>query len=782
MLTGHNGGPRRDRATLAWRKRRLPLDPLQAGRVSALLGIALVAGLAATLAAPLFPENTAVEVGRPSPRDFKAPRSVTYPSQVLTDRERDRQARAAPPIFEPTDTTVGNAQAARARVVLRLVARYRDDDETDRETALRSILAIPELSGLSEDAAGRLLDMDDATWETVRSEVPTVVAQTLREPVRPDTVGIARTSIISYVERSIDTATSSLISQVAAGFIVANTAIDEEKTAAAREAARETVEPVVKTVAAGQTIIRAGDIVTPDALEVMAQLGLLRGSLGWRDVVANLMLAALLVAAAAGSLARLRPGFWRYPRRVALMVLLILGFVFGARFAVLDHLVLGFAYPAAAAAMTTTVLLGIDTGIAVGIIVAAAVGALSGTGLEPAVYILAGGLAGSIALGRVERLSVFLAGGAALAISNLAVVAAFRLPGAGSDFQAIAELSGAAVVNAALATGLCAVGFLSAGALLGLPTTLQLLELARPDQPLLRELQLKAPGTYQHSIVLSNLAESAAQAIGANTLLVRVGAYYHDVGKTKRPYFFVENQPGGANLHENLDAFASARIIISHVPDGAELCRDHGVPDEVTDFVWEHHGTTRAEYFYRQAVDLLGEEVVDAEAFRYPGPRPRSRETAILMLADGSEAAVRAADPESAEEIRDVVSAMIRRRLNAGELDDSNLTLRDLKEIRRSFVDTLRNLYHPRIKYPDDVAVAVAETTAPDGSSSTAAGGTPGVAEPGSEDSKSPRGPESPPGQGAARSGAAPEAPSPSGDEEHIAASVTDAEEPDRTS
>jgi len=223
----------------------------------------------------------------------------------------------------------------------------------------------------------------------------------------------------------------------------------------------------------------------------------------------------------------------------------------------------------------------------------------------------------------------------------------------------------------------------------------------------LRQLLLKAPGTYHHTILVSNLGERAAEAVGADPLLTRVGAYYHDIGKTLRPYFFVDNQTDGVNPHDRLDPHTSAQIIISHVKDGLEMARRHRLPLRLQDFIPEHHGTTLVSFFYHKALEQAGkDEAVDESRFRYPGPRPRSKETAIIMLADGCESAVRATRPGSREEIDCIVRKLINGRLADGELDESNLTLRDLDHIRQAFVKTLQGIHHPRIQYPEPVRAA----------------------------------------------------------------------------
>jgi putative nucleotidyltransferase with HDIG domain len=252
-------------------------------------------------------------------------------------------------------------------------------------------------------------------------------------------------------------------------------------------------------------------------------------------------------------------------------------------------------------------------------------------------------------------------------------------------------------------------------------TPLQLTELSRPTHPLLRQLLLKASGTYHHTILVSNMAERAAAAIGADALLVRVGAYYHDIGKTVRPYFFAENIMDETSPHEKLDPLTSAQIIISHVKDGLDLAQKYHLPQPIQDFIREHHGRSLVKYFYVQAQrQAPADEVVNEEDFRYPGPSPRSKETSILLLADTCEAAVRAVKPGSREELEALVDRLIDERMMSGELDESQLTFADLRTVRSVFLQVLQGVHHPRIVYPEPVkGEALAGSTAPAGEEET---------------------------------------------------------------
>jgi putative nucleotidyltransferase with HDIG domain len=243
------------------------------------------------------------------------------------------------------------------------------------------------------------------------------------------------------------------------------------------------------------------------------------------------------------------------------------------------------------------------------------------------------------------------------------------------------------------------------GNLFGIMTVFQLLELANPSSRLLRRLLLETPGTYHHSVMVGNLAERAAETIGADPLLARVAAYYHDIGKMKNPLAFIENQAGARNIHDDLSAEVSARIISSHIRDGIDLGYEHGLPVQIIGFIPQHHGTSVMSYFYGKALREVGgnEELAPKDIYRYPGPKPQSREAAILMLADGVEASVRSLDDKDEASIRAMVDSIVDARVEDGQLDDAELTLKNLSQIKDAFVQQLLGMYHSRIKYPDNV-------------------------------------------------------------------------------
>jgi putative nucleotidyltransferase with HDIG domain len=227
-----------------------------------------------------------------------------------------------------------------------------------------------------------------------------------------------------------------------------------------------------------------------------------------------------------------------------------------------------------------------------------------------------------------------------------------------------------------------------------------LFELTDFNSPLLKELANNAPGTFAHSMTIGSMVEKAAITIGASALLARVGAYYHDIGKTIRPEGFVENQLDNKNIHEDLSVKESVDLIIGHVTKGIELAKKYNLPNEVIDFIPMHHGTMVIDFFYNKAKELYGEQNVDINDFRYPGPKPNTKETALLMLADASESAVRSMEDPDPEKVENYVNNLIKMRIDDGQLDDSPLTFDDIKKIKESFVSILLSQHHKRIRYP----------------------------------------------------------------------------------
>jgi putative nucleotidyltransferase with HDIG domain len=547
--------------------------------------------------------------------------------------------------------------------------------------------------------------MPQDKWDGIASEIQVVLERAMQEEIRESNLADERRKVTARVRLDLSDEDAAVVARVVQDLLVPNSFYNAEKTEQRRQQARDAVEPVTAAVERNEIILRAGDIATPLDIEALDALGLRQNKWSWKDASLAALFVLLLGILMLYYLWRQEPQLWLDQGKLLVLLLLLLVFLLAARLVLPGGDLPAYLFPYAALAMILGVLVNLRVALVSAALFALMAGWLSGGGLEIVVYAFSGSVVSALKLRRGERLAGFAWAAGFVILANLVVLSAFRLGGSGLNVQALTELILAAVANGLLAMTLTFVGVYLLGSLPGMTTSLHLLEISRPTHPLLRQLLLKAPGTYHHTLIVSNMAERAAEAIGADSLLARVGAYYHDVGKTIRPYFFVENRDEGLDPHARLDPYTSAQIIISHVKDGMDLARKYRLPRGVVDFIPEHHGTMLAPYFYREAVKQAGGDPaqVDRSQFEYPGPKPRSRETAITMLADGTEATVRSRRPTSIEELAQIVSDAVKSRVNAGQLDESPLTMEDLRAIQSAFVDVLRGLQHPRIDYPPEV-------------------------------------------------------------------------------
>lgn len=689
-MVSHNSSSQSNRQHL-WRNARVWL-----------LGVLFVLGTAVILLVPLFTAGQVMlNPGDVAPGDIRAPRSARYVSDILTELARDEAERNVPVLYDPLDPRVARQQIAYARQVIDFIRAVRLDTQATRDQK-RAALAAIENVPLPPATSDALLDLSGETWQRVSQEIIAVINLAMRSEIRDVNVAEINGRLPGLVATELNEDQTRLVSSVAQPFIIPNRARNDPATEQARLDARSQVEPRQRNIEAGQTIIRQGEVVTALQIEALNQLNLRQAQLGWGDVVGTLVIVIVTSALLGLYLWRFETALLDRPRHLLLLLLLLLLFLLIAKLLVPNRTVLPYAFPTAALAMLLTVLLGPGLAVTATIMLAGLIGLMAGGSLELALYVEAGGLVAVLSLGRFERLNAFFWAGLNVGLINSAVLLAFRLPTSGIDPIGWVTLIGAALINGGLSASLTLGGFFLIGNLFDITTTLQLLELARPTHPLLNELLRQSPGTYHHTLMVANLAEQAAERIGANSLLTRVGAFYHDIGKTARPYMFVENQAEGVNIHDQFNARTSAEIIMSHVTDGLELAKRHRLPSRVRAFIPEHHGTLRVSFLYQKAVDEspTGAAGVDEKAFRYPGPKPQTKETALLMLADGCEATVRATRPASPEELNEIVRQIIADRIAWRQLDECPLTLGDLDAIRQSFDATLQGMFHPRLRYP----------------------------------------------------------------------------------
>ncbi len=680
---------------------------------AALFAVVQAAALIAVLF-PLLPGRLHAAIGQIPAETITSPKDFSYSSAVVRSRLREEASKSVQDVLT-FDVSVATNQLAQFDAEVAAIEAARGSLGQIAGTPVPPVLRGASISSTTRAAA---LALSSDQWATTTTAARQVLSDTLHEPFTPDATDAKRSGMAARLGSSLGPSERDVAISLTQPLIVPTEAVDQSATAAQRQRAIDAVPPQIRHFAQNQDIVRQGEPIDESDLEALQASGLLNARLPVPDVAALAITAITSGLLLALYLYLYQPAGAASPRRLLLFAASLAAAVLAGKLyfpLVLQEphrFAFAFALPIALLPLLAASLFDVQFAILIAAIGAGLAGFTAVFTPQLAGYLgptavqltqmlfafLLSGLAAVFALRRSERLSDYLAAAVAAGAACFLGAAGFwwleaaRRP---ADLLAIAVASaGSAALTGILTVG----GIVVLAPLFKIGTRLQLMELGQLNAPLLRRLQEEAPGTFHHSIIVGNLAERAATQIGADALLVRVGCYYHDVGKMSRPGFFVENQLNGESPHDRLEPVKSAQIIADHVRDGEELARQYGLPEALRGFIAQHHGTRMVSFFYRKAA--ARELDIDTRPFTYPGPRPASRETAIVMLADSIEAAARAAAQRSLEDIDALVEDVISERVSEGQLDDSDLTLRDLRTVAESFKISLRAIYHPRIEYP----------------------------------------------------------------------------------
>jgi cyclic-di-AMP phosphodiesterase PgpH len=652
----------------------------------------------------LRPATVPLQAGDVAPNDFQAPRPLRYISTVRTEDARVAAENSVGLVYGSPDPAIARRQIERLRTTLQYITMTRDDTNSTPDQKKADLAALNDIT-LKPATIDKIISLPSARWDDVQQESLSVLEQVMRRSIRDMDVDTVRRSVPSLVSLSLPVDQAAVVAELVTSYVTANSLYSAELTDAAKKSAGEAVQPVTEEYKSGEIIVLRGQLITPDQIEALQQFGLIREAVPWQDYAGAGALVIMVAAYVSLYFSRRRMAFLLDARSLVVIAVLFIIFLAGARVTIPNRTVIPYAFPLPALGLILATLFNVECGIVFSLAISLLAPYSMPNALDLMPYYLAASLTGVLVLGAARRVWTFFRAGAAITAAGIAMLIAFRLPFTPTDGIALLQLTGAAIFTGLASSSLALVLQYLLAQSLGLTTALQLIEISRPDFQLLQFFLRNAPGTYQHSLQVANLAEQAAELIGADALLTRVGALFHDVGKSLNPMFFIENQPQGEmNTHEDIDPEESAAAIIAHVTDGVALARKHKLPRRIDDFILEHHGTMITRYQYNQAIEKAGGDPskVDIEKFRYPGPRPQTRETALLMLADGSEARTRAQRPQTEEELRKVVVATIESAQKQGQLDNTPLTSRDLSTITEAFVTVLRGAYHPRITYPKE--------------------------------------------------------------------------------
>jgi cyclic-di-AMP phosphodiesterase PgpH len=546
--------------------------------------------------------------------------------------------------------------------------------------------------------------MGDAEQLVRRDSVPTqetflsLAAERLPPGVRPEVVELQRLFLISLFQPSL--------------------AYDEQATEAARQQARAAVPTVRTTVMAGEAIVRAREQIGEREAErlrayrnAMLERGidLDEGYASWAPVLGALLYNTLVLLIIGVLLFLFRTPVYRDVRSVILLALLVVA-VAGAAALIARLSLPAELIPVTFAALIVAALWDGRLALVFALLLAMLVGGQTPfQGLTPLFTATLGGAAAAFSVSAVHRRSKTWVFVSAITLAYAAAALTMGLVRSREVSDVLTSM-GWGAVNAVIAS-LLAIGFLPLfEAFTRITTAPTLLELSDLNRKLLKRLSFEASGTYHHTINVANLAEVACHAIGANGLLARVGAYYHDIGKLTKPQYFVENQPKGRNPHDKLKPSMSASIIRSHVTEGLRLADEERLPSIIKEFIAEHHGTQQISFFLERARELDPDGHIKTADFTYPGPKPQTRETAVLMLADSVESAARALQDPTPDRLRELVERIVAGKIAHGQLDESPLTLRDVETVKQQLTHVLNGMYHHRIDYPPQVTAVPAPT------------------------------------------------------------------------
>ncbi|HIE12800.1 MAG TPA: HDIG domain-containing protein [Desulfotomaculum sp.] len=691
-----------DKAGVFWDKLKQFIKQPRVKRAGAALFLFL--SLMLLIVFQFYPERVSLKAGEVAPRTVKAPRSAVFEDEAKTEELRREAASKVPKIYDIDPKVLQSIKRDITKIIGKVITASKEPHE-DKGTALKEALPF----SLPEGTIRALLETPEPKLRQLERELIRIVEQVMADGVRQEDLAQARRDVSDRINLlSLEPAEKALAQAINRHTLRPNKFYDAARTEMLQKEAAAAVEPVEITVRAGEKIIGEGEVVTAEHIAKLNAVGLYHARPPFGALTGVALVVLLLTAALFYYIYQQRREVYLEPAYLYLIALVIVSVLLVAKIIlaidvrqgaeISSHL--GYAIPVATAGMLLAILLDSRIAAVAVVITAILTGMMTGNDLRFALAGFLTGITGVYSVSRLSRRGDLVRAGlyvsAAAAMASLAVGLMSEIP-----FRVLLPVSlGFGLVNGLLSSILTNGALPVLESLSGITSPVRLLELTDPGEPLLRRLLMEAPGTYHHSIIVGNLGEAAAEAIGADVLTVRTGAYYHDIGKLRRPYFFVENQMGQDNPHDKLAPTLSTLIVTNHVKDGAEIAREYKLPRKIIDIIEQHHGTSMVGFFYQKALEGNQKDAVAEKDFRYPGPKPQTREAAIVMLADAVEAAVRSADQLMPGQVEGLVRRIIKDKLQDGQLEECALTFRDLGLIAGAFARVLSGIFHNRLEYP----------------------------------------------------------------------------------
>ncbi|MBM7614646.1 HD family phosphohydrolase [Alkaliphilus hydrothermalis] len=648
----------------------------------------------AILITSLRPEKLNLTVGQRTPADIYSPKEIE--DKWETERLKEIAVEGVELKYkqDPSYHHEVKKDVEKFFVFLYKVRESEGMSKSERKTALSD----NELN-ISGDVLDIALNAPIEKLEYLENYIYQIVAQNMSNGIKIEDLQKEKSNIRAFIEslEDFDDGLVDLGTAIINATIRPNKFLDIEATEQKRQEVRESVERVM--IRKGDIILREGEVVTADRMSLLKDLGLLTTN-SKLDIMLYAGIALLVLVLELIVIAYITVFNKELLNKVGILWMIALIFVSVTIISKVLSSISIFLMPVAAAAMLWAILTDARLSLILNLALILLVSVITGNDITFIFMALVGGTVGIFSvLNTQQRGSIFISG-FMVSLAQVMTVMGFGLINS-SEVAGVLAIAFYGILNG-LFCAILTVGSLPLWeSVFDVVTPLKLLELSNPNHPLLKKLLIEAPGTYHHSIIVGNLSEAATGAVGGNALLARTGAFYHDVGKTSRPYFFKENQLTSENPHDKISPSLSSIIITSHVKDGLELAKKYKLPQEIANFIDQHHGNTLVAYFYHKAKNGDNGDMMEEESFRYKGLKPQTKETAIVMLADSVEAAVRSLSAPNKEKIEKMISKIIKDKLEDDQLEESNLTLGELEKIKQAFVKVILGIFHERIEYPD---------------------------------------------------------------------------------
>lgn len=675
--------------------------------------------MTAILSINFVPGKILLKVGEVAPRNISATETIEFVDKKATEKLKEEAAKSTHEVYNLNLASIENTERElldffsdirilrnqyNLLVEEKQIGNNLNPDELMNNSSINSgleIVADKYLFDRGNPLLINLVKLDRFSLEEIEGNVSLSLKKIMQQGVKENDIEQAKKQIVREIsELSTSPYTAILAGEVGEYFLKPSLFLDEETTLTKKQEAVAAVRDVKDIIRKDQIIIRKGEIVTDEHIERLEALGLQNPIIRFKEILGLFLINTLFISLLSLYIFNYHQGIYNDFNKVLLLGVIYLSTIFIAK---ISSQISGYIIPTAFASMLIAITLDSRLALWVTFLICINIGFIFLGEIDYMMVAFAGGLISIFSIRKATQRSSLTRAGLLIALINvMSIIALGLIHRNPTDY--ILQNSMWGLLNG-FASAILTIGILPfLETFFDISSSFRLMELTNPNQPLLKQLLVDAPGTYHHSVVVGNLAEAATEEIGGNALLARVGAYYHDIGKLKRPYFFAENQEAYKNIHDDLEPSLSALVIASHVKEGVDMARKFKLPRSIIDIINQHHGTGIISYFYHRALQTNVDKniEVDEESYRYSGPKPQSKEAGVILLADMLEAEARTLNNPTASRIKNLTQNVINRNLVNGQLDDCNLTLRELNKIKDVFSRVLTGMFHNRVEYPDE--------------------------------------------------------------------------------